>query len=408
MRQHPKAEEDQMNFTSVAEKETCNENGLVFEINSLSDYLGQITDRRNPKGVRYSLSDILLLMLLAKMGGEDNPTGIADWISERKEDLITLLKLPRKSVPHHTTYRRVLQEVIEPEHFEEVIGKYQQYRAKDTNEVVVSIDGKALRGTIPGGELRGVHLLAAYLPDAGLVLMEIAVDKKENEIVVAPQILKTLDLKGKIVIGDAMHAQRQVSIQIVEAGGDFAWTIKGNQTRTEWAIQRLFANEVANLKKGLPLSRSVQSARQPTTKAHGRIEKRSILVSQELNDYLDWPHVSQVFRIEREIWHNHGQRRTRQVVYGLTSLTPQQADPSRLLFLMRHYWGIENGLHFRRDVTLREDETRSLVGHAGHNLAIINNLVISLCLSNGLKNVAKARRVFAAKPYQALHLVCKA
>jgi predicted transposase YbfD/YdcC len=408
MRQHPKAEEDQMNFTSVGEKQTCNENGLIFDINSLSDYLGKVTDRRKPKGVRYSLANILILILLAKMGGEDNPTGMADWIAEREEDLIELLKLPRKRVPHHTTYRRVLQQVIEPAHFEEVMAKYQQNRAEGKEEVVVSIDGKTLRGTIPGGELRGEHLLAAYLPDAGLVLMEIAVDKKENEIVVAPQVLKALDLKGKIVIGDAMHAQRQVSIQIVEAGGDFAWTIKGNQSRTEWAIQHLFANEVANLKKGAPLSRRFQSASQPTTKAHGRIEKRSILVSQELNDYLDWPHVSQVFRIEREIWHNHGQRRTRQVVYGLTSLTPQQATPRRLLFLMRHYWGIENGLHYRRDVTLREDDTRSLVGHAGHNLAIINNLVISLCLSNGLKNVAKARRLFDAKPDRALQLVCSA
>jgi len=278
-----------MDFTSISEKQTCNENGFVFEINSLSDYLGKITDQRNPKGVRYSLANIILLMLLAKMGGEDNPTGMADWIAQRKEELIELLKLPRKSVPHHTTYRRVLQQVIEPEHFEEVIGKYQRNRAKDKNEVVVSIDGKTLRGTIPGGELRGVHLLAAYLPGTGLVLMEIAVDKKENEIVVAPQVLKALDLTGKIVIGDAMHAQRQISIQIVEAGGNYVWTIKGNQARTQWAIQHLFANEVANLKKGLPLSRQFQAASQPTSKAHGRIEKRSILVSQELNQYLDWP-----------------------------------------------------------------------------------------------------------------------
>lgn len=397
-----------MDFTSISEKQTCNENGLVFEINSLSDYLEKITDQRKPKGVRYSLANIILLMLLAKMGGEDNPTGMADWIAERKEELIELLKLPRKRVPHHTTYRRVLQQVIEPEHFEEVIGKYQRYRAKDKKEVVVSIDGKTLRGTIPGGELRGVHLLAAYLPGTGLVLMEIAVDKKENEIVVAPQVLKALDLTGKIVIGDAMHAQRQVSIQIVEAGGDYVWTIKGNQARTQWAIQHLFANEVANLKKGMPLSRPFQAASQPTTKAHGRIEKRSILVSQELNSYLDWPHVAQVFRVEREIWHDHGQRRTRQVAYGLTSLTAQKANPRRLLDLVRDYWGIENGLHYRRDMILHEDGTRSLVGYTGHNLAILNNLVISLCLSNGMKNVAKARRLFAAKPHRALQLVCMA
>lgn len=397
-----------MNFTSIEEKQTYNENGLVFDINSLSDYLGKIIDRRKARGIRYSLANIIILMLLAKMGGENHPSGMADWVAHRKEYLIEALKLPRQRVPHHTTYRRILQEVIEPGQFEAIIGEYQRYRAKDQRGIVISMDGKSLRGTIAGGELRGVHLLAAYLPGSGLVLMEIAVDKKENEIVVAPQVLKALDLRGNVVIGDAMHAQRQVSAQIIEAGGDFVWTIKGNQARTQWAIQRLFANEVGNLKKGIPLSKEVQYASQSTTKAHGRIEKRFILVSQELNDYLNWPYAAQVFRIEREIWHHHGQKRTRQVVFGLTSLSSQQASPSRLLDLIRQYWGIENGLHYRRDVTLREDATRTLVGHSGHNLAIINNLVISLCLSNGYNNVAKARRLFAAKPDQALNLICSA
>jgi predicted transposase YbfD/YdcC len=397
-----------MNCTRIGENESCNENGLVYEIGSLVEYLERVPDRRRRKGVRYSIGNLLLLMLLAKMGGEDNPTGIAEWVAHRKEDLIELLKLPRKSVPHHSTYRRILQEVIEPSQFEELIGEYERSRTRGMHEVVVSIDGKTLRGTIPGGEYRGVHLLAAYLPETGLVLMEIAVDQKENEIVVAPQVLKTLDLNGVIVIGDAMHAQRQISVQIVEAGGDFAWTIKGNQAHTEWAIQRLFASEVANLKKGAPLSRGFQSDCQPITKAHGRIEKRSILVSQELNDYLDWPHVAQVFRIERQVWHAHGQRKTRQVAYGLTSPSPQKASPRRLLEIMRTYWGIENGLHYRRDVTLQEDATRSVVGHAGHNLAILNNLVISLCLPNAHKNLKKARRLFCAKPDQALQLICQA
>lgn len=397
-----------MNSTIIGEQKSCNENGLIFEINSLSDYLGRIPDQRKRKGVRYSLANVLLLMLLAKMGGEDNPTGMAEWIQHRREGLVELLKLPRQSVPHHSTYRRILQEVIEPEQFEEIIGEYNRQRAKDQSEVIVSMDGKTLRGSIPYGQLRGVHLLAAYLPNSGLTLMEIAVDRKENEIVVAPQVLRRMDLAGVIVIADAMHAQRQISCQIVEAGGHFAWTIKGNQARTQWAIQHLFAHEVANLKKGAPLSKGFQAANQPTSKAHGRIEKRSILVSQELNGYLDWPYLAQVFRIEREIWHAHAQRRTRQVIYGLTSLSPQQANPRRLLDLMRNYWSIENGLHYRRDVTLREDATRAVVGHTSHNLAILNNLVISLCLPNGWKNLAKARRLFNAKPELALCLICQA
>jgi hypothetical protein len=140
-------------------------------------------------------------------------------------------------------------------------------------------------------------------------------------------------------------------------------------------------------------------------KGHGRIEKRTIMVSTELNDYLDWPHLAQVFRIERIIWHEKYKGRTRQVVYGLTSLTPAEASADRLLSLVRQYWGIENGLHYRRDVTLQEDATRLTVGNAGHIMAIFNNLVIGLALQFGFHNLAKARRLFNAQPAQALSLI---
>ncbi len=289
-----------------------------------------------------------------------------------------------------------------------MIGEYQRSRQPGDREIVISIDGKTLRGTILSGEGRGVHLLAAYLPGSGLVLMQVAVDSKENEIVAAPKLLQSIDLNGAIVIGDAMHTQRRISVQIVQAGGHYIWTAKGNQARTEWAIEKLFVNEVVNLKKGAPLSKDFQMAASQPNKGHGRIEKRTILVSQALNDYLDWPYLGQVFRLERQVWLDQGKRQTHQVVYGLTDLSPQQARPRRLMHLLRDYWGIENGLHYRRDVTLHEDATRTTVGHTGHNLAIINNLIIALCLSNGHSNLAKARRCFDAYPDQALALITRA
>jgi predicted transposase YbfD/YdcC len=96
------------------------------------------------------------------------------------------------------------------------------------------------------------------------------------------------------------------------------------------------------------------------------------------------------------------------VVYGLTSLSPQQASPKKLIALIRRYWEIENGLHYRRDVTLKEDDTRLTLGNAGHNMAILNNAVIGLCLQNGRHNLAKAQRRFDAKPQLALDLICSA
>jgi hypothetical protein len=95
-------------------------------------------------------------------------------------------------------------------------------------------------------------------------------------------------------------------------------------------------------------------------------------------------------------------------VYGLTSLSPKQASPRKLIRLLRSYWGIESGLHYRRDVTLHEDATRLTMGQAGQNMAIINNLVIGLCLRHGLINLAKARRHFSAKPAEAFQLILQA
>lgn len=103
------------------------------------------------------------------------------------------------------------------------MGEYQRSYLKGGESVVFSMDGKTLRGTIPAGEVRGMHLLSVFVPEQGLVLVQAAVDRKENEIVVAPTILKQVNLSGVIVLADAMHTQRETSSQIVKAGGDYVW-----------------------------------------------------------------------------------------------------------------------------------------------------------------------------------------
>jgi predicted transposase YbfD/YdcC len=401
---HQAPEKTEMDYTNLRPNQAVDENGLVFEVGSLYAYFQRVEDTRKPKGKLYPLPLLLTLMLLAKLGGEDRPSGIADWIAHRIEQLSEMKILSKKRAPSHMTYRRVLSDTLQPEEFERLTQEYHQRQLKEGLEMVFSMDGKAVRGTIPSGELRGTHLLSIYVPQQGLVLAEAEVDRKENEIVVAPKILKQVNLQGAIVIGDAMHAQRDTSEQIVAHGGKFIWTIKGNQARTHWAIEKLFVHEVCNLCQGAPLSKHCQVVSQ-VNKGHGRIEKRTIMVSTELNDYLDWPHLAQVFRIERIIWHEKYKGRTRQVVYGLTSLSPTEASADRLLALVRQYWGIESGLHYRRDVTLHEDATRLTVGNAGHIMAIFNNLVIGLALQHGFHNLAKARRLFNALPALALNLI---
>jgi len=393
-----------MDYTQLSPTQEVDGNGLVFEMGSLYEFFMRVQDVRSAKGKRYRLATLLVLMLLAKMGGEDKPSGITDWVAERKEQLMVLKILMRDAVPCHMTYRRVLQEIVDAQGFDVLISQYHQQRLKEEQEILLAMDGKTLRGTIPFGELRGTHLLAVYVPKQGLVLVQAQVDHKENEIVVAPQVLRQINLCGAIIIGDAMHTQREASRQIVEAGGHFLWFVKGNQPRTLWAIEKLFIHEVCNLRQGASLSKEVQMCSR-VSKGHGRLETRMLMTSTLLNDYLDWPHVAQVFRLERTVWHNRYKGKTREIVYGLTDLAPRQANSARLLALSREYWGIENGLHYRRDVTLHEDATRLTIGQSGHNMAILNNLVLGLCLRLNLNNLAQARRHFCARPDQALKLI---
>lgn len=396
-----------MDYTEPGPQQEVYSTGLIYDLNSLFAFFTRVSDPRQARGKQYPLTLLLVLIVLAKLCGEHTPTGIAEWVTYRIDELLAMKLLPKNKAPCHMTYRRVLQRSVSPEELERLLGEYHQACLNKGAQLVFSLDGKTVKGTIPAGKSRGVHLLSLYVPGQGLVLMQARVDQKENEIVVAPEILSQVCLQGVIVIGDAMHTQRETSRQILEGGGEYVWMAKGNQARTLWAIQKLFVQEGCNVKNGAPLSKGIRTA-QTVNKGHGRRERRTLWTSTELNDYLDWPGVAQVFRIERVIWHEKHHGYTRQVVFGLTSLSPEQASPKQLLALIRQYWEIETGLHYRRDVTLKEDATRLTLGHAGHIMAILNNAVIGLCLQHGYRNLAQARRRFNAWPQLALHLLCSA
>jgi predicted transposase YbfD/YdcC len=393
-----------MDYTELEPHQEVDRTGILYDLKSLFAFLLRVTDPRHNRGKQYPLELLLALILLAKLCGENTPTGIADWVTYRIDALVAMKLLPKHKAPCHMTYRRVLQLIVSPDEMERLMSEYHQSCLKTGTELVFSLDGKTVKGTIPCGETRGTHLLSLYVPGQGLVLMEAKVDQKENEIVVAPEILKQVSLEGVIVIADAMHTQRETSRQVLQAGGDYVWVAKGNQARTLWAIQKLFVHEACNVKNGAPLSKNIRTA-ETVNKGHGRREKRILWASTELNDYLDWPGVAQVFRIERVIWHEKHRGYTRQVVFGLTSLSPERASPKKLLALVRQYWKIETGLHYRRDVTLKEDATRLTIGNAGHTMAILNNVIIGLCLQNGYQNLAHARRLFNARPELAFDLL---
>jgi len=202
-----------------------------------------------------------------------------------------------------------------------------------------------------------------------------------------------------VITGDALLAQRNLSIQIVEAGGDYLWRIKDNQPSLRAEIELLFAPELVQAGWSAP---AVDFTSAGTIDAqHGRLEARIITVSSLLAEYSDWPYLAQVFKLERRVT-VVGKPSTTEVHYGITSIPATIADAGRLLQLVRAHWGIENGLHQRRDVTMEEDAMRVRSGNAPHLLASLNNLALGISLQAGWNNLAAAQRAFAYQIDKAL------
>jgi predicted transposase YbfD/YdcC len=334
--------------------------------------------------------------LLAKFAGYDSFQAISDWAKAHKAELSQLLGLKKVAMPHPVTFSRVLGDKVTSSEVEKVISDYfKQHLSGEIptrGSLTLSIDGKTLRGTIVGGAKHGVHLMAAYLPQKGIVLAQVAVGAKTNEITAAPQLLKMVDLRGIVVTGDAMQAQKELSVQIVGDGGDYLWLVKANQAGLLGEIERLFEP----IEWGSGFSEPELEIQSHTTydHAHARSEKRTIWVSSELAEYSYWPHLCQVFKLQRAWveWSDSEVKQKREVRYGITSLPREVAGPARLLEIARQEWGIENSLHWVRDVTFNEDHSQVRRGGAPQILAILNNIVIGTLRLGGVVNVAKGRR----------------
>lgn len=371
---------------------------FAFPVAQLARVLTTLVDRRSRRGRRYPLAPLLTIAVLAKLAGQSRLEPLADWARQRASELARLFGLTRLTMPHQTTWSRILATAVDVCALEGVLARFFQAQQRQAllparGSIVLAIDGKSVRGTIPTGSTQGLHLMAAYLPLQGVVLAQVAVDSKTNEIVAAPKLLAELDLTGIVVTGDAMQAQRELSIQVVQQAGDYLWFVKENQPSLLADIQQaLLPLAVAKGWSAPPQDWPI-TIRQ-MEKSHGRIEERIITSSSILAGYHDWPYVEQVFRITRRVWNEQTAEWDEEERYGITSLPARVADTRRLGEIARQEWGIENGLHYRRDVTLHQDAGRLRRGEGPQVLAALNNAVIGIVLQSGHDNLAAAQRAF--------------
>ena len=367
---------------------------VVVNIGELRRRFGKMTDRRGKQGKIYPLWYLLTVICLAKLSGQHTPTGITEWIRLRYRALMGAMGAHWRPAPSLSTIRRILAEGVLADELQEVCRQFlhEEYGGQQT--VLVAIDGKTMRGTIACGSTQGVHLLSAYLPEEGVTLAQEVVAKDENELVAAPKLLARLDLQGRVVSGDAMFAQRNLSVQVIAQGGDYLWFVKENQPTLYEDVQRFF--QTPQTRPGWSRPPLPQSTVTRCNKAHGRLEQRTVTAIADETGYLDWPAVAQVLQIERRTQFLRTGKRRHEISYAITSLRPERASSKRLLALTRGHWGIENGLHYRRDTTLQEDRTRISDPQQAQVMAVLNNFVIGLVRKLGFHNLASAQRRFDA------------
>ncbi len=401
-----------MYFSTGKIQQDYSATGVLYDVGSVYERLSKLTDSRKARGKQYSLETILMIILMAKLCGEDRPFGIADWSKNHQEQLVKLLQLKRVKMPSYSTYRRIMAQVVYQEEIERLVGEYNQGGAHGE---VYAMDGKAPRGTRKKDAEDGPeYLLDVYDVQQAKVLSQVPVGRKENEITWAPETLKMVEITGKVVTADALHTQKRLSAQIVVQGGDYVFParcsgllpVKENQPGLYKNIQQLFAPECP--KPGFGKIQTDFLTAQKVNKGHGRLEVRTITTSEMLNPYSTWPGLAQVYRLERQFqWWRSGRcyHSSSEVEFGIASLTRTEATPSHLLKIRRAHWGIETGLNYRRDVTFKEDATRMTIGNTGKIMASINNLVIALIQQAKFHNAAQARRYFAGHLSEAFSLL---
>lgn len=391
------------------------------EPHSLYERLQGVRDGRGKRGRRYGGAVVLTLLLLAKLAGETKLRGIAEWAWFRREALAKQLPLRQGKTPCANSYRYVCEQV-DVGALNAVLGEYfaECNRSQEEEVVVVSppvalpveptpqthlaLDGKSLRGTRRSGEAAqsAVHTLGLYNVTERYMWQQQPFPGKGQERQAAMTLIAPLNLQGTVVSADALHTHPKWAQAILDRGGEYLLMAKGNQSALREAVAFLFSQPIRPFLFPEGQAHTVN-------KGHGRLERRQLRTSCELNDYLAprWPQVAQVFQLERTVIRQG--KTAKEHVYGLTSLTPQQAPPLHLLALVRQHWrvppGRENRNHWRRDVTLGEDACRTAVGQVPLVLAALNNAVLALIDFLDWPNLASAQRFFDAQPGTALDLL---
>lgn len=335
--------------------------------------------RINHRALRHSLTDVVIIAILATVSGADTWVDIESFGKEKEKWLKQFLKL-ENGIPSHDTFARIFS-ILKPDEFQSCFQLWVQSTVIKTKGEVIALDGKSVRRAYKKGE-RPLHIVSAFATANGVTLGQIPVDKKTNEITAIPELLDKLFLKGCIVTTDAMGCQVWITRKIVENKGDYVLAVKGNQRRLLNDIKKTFDTENSSC---------FDYTKTTTEKAHGRKERRECWSTSNLYQIRDlnrWNTLTSISKIvDTRVMNGKTTIATR---YFISSL---KSDSKEILRAVREHWKVENSLHWILDVVFREDESRVRIGHSQKNLTVVRKIALNLLKNEkSVKNGVKAKR----------------
>ena len=336
------------------------------QIISLLTILREVPDPRVERTREHELADILIIALCTILCGGESFYDMEEFAEVRLDWLKTFLRLPN-GPPSHDTFNRVFQ-ALDPAKWADSLARWTQSVRAALGGEVVALDGKSLRRALNAGEDMRV-IVSAWATESGLLLGQRKVRDKSNEITVVPELLRSLELAGCIVTADALHCQKTIVREIVEADADYVLALKGNQGAAFEEIKSFLDDAVNRRAKEL-------AAKETVEKGHGRLETRRYWQTEELSWFADrdkWEGLQSVGLVE-SVREKNGQRSVERRYY-LCSL---KRDVEKFARAVRGHWAIENQLHWVLDMVFAEDQSRARTENAAENLAGLRRLAVNL------------------------------
>ena len=346
---------------------------------SLVAHFGLMSDPRIERRKAHDLVDILVIAVCTLLCAGESFNDMEDLGKAKREWFKTFLAL-RKGIPSHDTFNRVFA-ALDPQQFLECFLRWTQSLRQAVSQEIVALDGKALRRALNQGQSTK-YVVSAWAESNGLVLGQLKVADKSNEITAVPELLRVLELSGCIVTLDAMGCQKKIAREIIEADADYVLALKGNQEAVHEEVKTFLdatlAEQQAPRPVGVKLSPAAVSLAHLETveKDHGRVETRRYYQSDHLAWFADrpkWEGLQSVGLVEslREV----AGKVTVERRYYLSSL---RLDVATFARAVRSHWGVENKVHWVMDVCFREDQNRTRAGYAAENLATLRRLALNL------------------------------